>query len=100
MARKPTIGDILKQAKKESDKIRKRSVAKVRKVTDRLPIKGPIGLGVDIAELASLVSQEIVNKAADIAFQDLQNIPLAKDKRPRTILPMNDQIAQTVPGTD
>ena len=100
MARKPTIGDILKQAKKESDKIRKRSVAKVRKVTDRLPIKGPIGLGVDIAELASLVSQEIVNKAADIAFQDLQNIPLAKDKLPRTILPMNDQIAQTVPGTD
>ena len=97
MARKPTIGDILKQAKKESDKIRKRSVAKVRKVTDRLPIKGPIGLGVDIAEFASLVSQELVNQASDIAFRDFENIPLAKDKIPRTILPMTDQIAKTVP---
>ena len=97
MARKPTIGDILKQAKKESDKIRKRSVAKVREVTDRLPIKGPIGLGVDIAELASLVSQEIINKATDIAFQDLQNIPVTKGKPARTILPQTDQIAETVP---
>lgn len=99
MARKPTIGDILKLAKQKADANRKKSIAKVRKVTDRLPIKGPIGLGVDIAELASLVSQEIVNKGVDIAFQDFQNIPVVKDKRPRTILPMTDQIAQTVPET-
>ena len=96
MAKKPTIGDILKSAKKESDKLRKKSVSKVRKVTDRLPIKGPIGLGVDIAEFASLVSQEIVNQAADVAFEDLQNIPVVK-KRATTILPKTDQIAETVP---
>lgn len=98
MARKPTVGDILKQAKKESGKIRKSSLAKVRKVTDRLPIKGPIGLGVDIAELASLVSQEIVNKAADVALQDFQNLQVPRGRDPgRTILPKTDQIAETVP---
>ena len=105
MAKKPTIGDILKSAKKESDKLRKKSVSKVRKVTDRLPIKGPIGLGVDIAEFASLVSQEIVNQAADIAFRDFQNVELPGKPVTRiskTILPNVDQIAQTVkrPRTD
>ena len=99
MAKKPTIGDILKSAKKESDKLRKKSVSKVRKVTDRLPIKGPIGLGVDIAEFASLVSQEIVNQAADIAFRDFQNVELPGKPVTRiskTILPKTDQIAETV----
>ena len=50
-----------------------------------MSIKGPIKyvppLRVNIAELASLVSQNIVNQAADIAFQDLQNIPLPIKKR-------------------
>ena len=96
MAKKPTIGDILKLAKQKADANRKRSIAKARKVTDRLPIKGPIGLGVDIAELASLVSQQIVNQAADIASRDIQNIPLP-GKRAPTILPQVDQIAETVP---
>ena len=100
MARKPTIGDILKLAKQKADANRKRSIAKARKVTDRLPIKGPIGLGVDIAELASLVSQQIVNQAADIAVQDIQNVQLPSKPVTRiskTILPMTDQIAETVP---
>ena len=99
MAKKPTIGDILANAKKQANKIRKQSIAKTRKVTDRLPIKGPIGLGVDIAELASLVSQQIVNQAAEVAFQDLQNLPLPMKKQitsPGTILPNVDQIAKTV----
>ena len=96
MAKKPTIGDLLADAKKQANKIRKQSVAKVRKVTDRLPIKGPIGLGVDIAEFASLVSQEIVNKAADIAFDDLKNVQLPIKKPVRTILPNVDQIEKTV----
>jgi hypothetical protein len=76
VARKPTVGDILKLAKQKADAKRKSSLKKTRKVTDRLPIKGPIGLGVDIAELASLVSQELVNQAADIAFQDLRSFSL------------------------
>ena len=101
MAKKPTIGDILKLAKQKADANRKRSIAKAKKVTDRLPIKGPIGLGVDIAQLASLVSQQLVNQAADIAFQDLQSTSLpGKTKLPaaaRTILPQTDQIAETVP---
>ena len=99
MAKKPTIGDILAEGKKQANKIRKRSISKARKVTDRLPIKGPIGLGVDIAELASLVSQQIVNQAAEVAFQDLQNLPLPMKKQitsPGTILPNVDQIAKTV----
>ena len=97
MAKKPTIGDILAEGKKHANKIRKQSISKVRKVTDRLPIKGPIGLGVDIAELASLVSQELVNQASDIAFQDLQNVPVPMKKSSPTILPQVDQIERTVP---
>jgi len=97
LARKPTIGDILKLAKQRADANRKSSLAKARKVTDRLPIKGPIGLGVDIAELASLVSQQLVNQASDIAFQDLQNVSLpGKVKNATTILPMTNQIEKTV----
>ena len=97
MARKPTVGDILKLAKQKADANRRSTLKKARKVTGRLPIKGPIGLGVDIAELASLVSQEIVNKAADVALQDFQNLQIPVQKSARTILPEIDQIAETVP---
>lgn len=93
MAKKPSIGDILAEGKKQANKIRKRSITKARKVTDRLPIKGPIGLGVDIAEFASLVSQELVNQASDIAFQDLRSTSLPG----KTILPKVDQIEMTIP---
>jgi len=96
VARKPTIGDILKLAKQKADAKRKATLKKTRKVTDRLPIKGPIGLGVDIAEFASLVSQELVNQASDIAFRDLQNVTLPSNKRAKTILPMIDQIQNTI----
>lgn len=100
MARKPTVGDILKIAKQKADAKRKATLKKTRKVTDRLPIKGPIGLGVDIAELASLVSQELVNQASDIAFRDVQNIPIPsrlQSGQAKTILPNQDQIERTVP---
>jgi hypothetical protein len=92
VAKKPTIGDLLKEGKKRAQKIRKQSVTKVSKVTDRLPIAGPIGLGVDIADLASQISLALVNQASDMAFQDLQNVPLP---RPKTILPNVDQMPQT-----
>ena len=88
------MGDILKEAKRQSQKIRKQQLAKVKKVTGRLPIKGPIGLGVDIAELASLVSQELVNQASDIAFRDFDNVQLPAAAK--TMLPRVDQIAETV----
>ena len=96
MAKKPTVGDILKEAKRQSQKIRKQQLAKVKKVTGRLPIKGPIGLGVDIAELASLISQQLVNQASDIAFRDLQNVEVPSPAAARTILPQTDQIASTI----
>ena len=92
MAKKPTVGDILKEAKRQSQKIRKQQLAKVKKVTGRLPIKGPIGLGVDIAELASLISQQLVNQASDIAFRDLQNVEVPSPAAARTILPNVDQL--------
>ena len=95
MAKKPTIGDLLKEAKKRSQKIRKQSVRKVSKVTDRLPIAGPIGLGVDIADLASQISLALVNQASDLASQDLQNITLP-GPRPKTILPNVDQMPTRV----
>lgn len=98
MAKKPTIGDILKEAKKQSQKIRKQQLAKVKKVTGRLPIKGPIGLGVDIAELASLVSQQLVNQASDIAFRDFQNTELPSTGNARTFLPQVNQIDTIVEG--
>ena len=100
MARKPTVGDILKIAKQKAAANRRSALKKTRKVTDRLPIKGPIGLGVDIAELASLVSQEIVNQASDVALQDFENLQLPGKPVTRiskTILPKTDQIAETVP---
>lgn len=97
MAKKPTVGDILKTAKRKADAKRKAVLKRTRKVTDRLPIKGPIGLGVDIAELASLVSQELVNQASDIASRDIQNIQLPGVKTVRTILPKVDQIEMTLP---
>lgn len=97
MARKPTVGDILKKAKQKADAKRRAALKKTRKVTDRLPIKGPIGLGVDIAEFASLVSQELVNQAADIAFRDVQNVQLPVPKTAKTILPKVNQIENTVP---
>jgi len=96
VARKPTVGDILKIAKQKAAANRRSALKKTRKVTDRLPIKGPIGLGVDIAELASLVSQEIVSQAADVALQDFQNLQIPGGKPARTILPQTDQIAETV----
>ena len=99
MAKKPTIGDILAEGKKQAIKIRKQSISKARKVSDRLPIKGPIGLGVDIAEFASLVSQELVNQASDIAFRDVSNINLPSNLKidsARTILPNVNQIEKTV----
>lgn len=94
MAKKPTIGDILKRAKKESQKKQKQAVLKVKKVTDRTPIKGPPGLGVDIADLASRITQEIVNQASDIAFRDFQNVELPSPGKqlPKTILPNVDQM--------
>lgn len=92
MAKKPTVGDILKEAKRQSQKIRKQQLAKVKKVTGRLPIKGPIGLGVDIADLASQISQALVNQASDIAFRDLQNVRDASPAAARTILPQVDQM--------
>ena len=95
-SRKPTFKDILKQAKKNADKKRRKVISDARKVTDRLPIKGPIGLGVDIAELASIVSQEIVNQAADIAASNVFE-PTQPQPRPQTILPNVDQITPTVP---
>ena len=91
MAKLPTIGDLLKEGKKQAEKIRKQSVKKVSTVTDRLPIAGPIGLGVDIADLASQISLALVNQASEVAFQDLQNIPVVK-KRATTILPNVDQL--------
>lgn len=98
MARKPTVGDILKLAKQRADAKRRATLKKTRKVTDRLPIKGPIGLGVDIAELASLVSQQLVREAAEIAFEDFQNVAIpTKPSISKTILPQTNQIAQTVP---
>jgi|TARA_R110000823_G_scaffold245873_1_gene369974 hypothetical protein len=96
LAKKPTVGDILKESKKQSQKIRKQQLAKVKKVTGRLPIKGPIGLGVDIADLASQISQALVNQASDIAFRDLQNVELPSPGAARTILPDVDQIARTM----
>ena len=96
MAKKPTVGDILKTAKRKADAKRKAVLKRTRKVTDRLPIKGPIGLGVDIAELASLVSQELVNQASDIASRDIQNIQLPGVKTVRTILPKVDQIEMEI----
>lgn len=96
MAKKPTIGDLLKEGKKRAQKIRKQSVRKVSKVTDTLPIAGPIGLGVDIADLASQLSLALVNQASNLASQDLQNVPLP-GSRPKTILPNVDQISETVP---
>jgi hypothetical protein len=94
VAKKPTIGDILKRAKKESQKKQKQAVLKVKKVTDRTPIKGPPGLGVDIADLASRITQEIVNQASDIAFRDFQNVELPSPGKqlPKTILPNVDQM--------
>lgn len=80
-SRKPTFKDILKQAKKNADKKRRKVISDTRKITDKLPIKGPIGLGVDIAEFASLVSQEIVNQAADIAAS---NVFEPTQPKPRT----------------
>ena len=91
MAKLPTIGDLLKEGKKQAEKIRKQSVKKVSTVTDRLPIAGPIGLGVDIADLASQISLALVNQASEVAFQDLQNIPVVKKRSP-TILPNVDQL--------
>ena len=91
MAKLPTIGDLLKEGKKQAEKIRKQAVKKVSTVTDRLPIAGPIGLGVDIADLASQISLALVNQASEVAFQDLQNIPVVK-KRATTILPNVDQL--------
>lgn len=91
MAKKPTIGDLLKEGKKQAEKIRKQAVKKVSTVTDRLPIAGPIGLGVDIADLASQISLALVNQASEVAFQDLQNIPVVKKRSP-TILPNIDQL--------
>jgi len=96
VARKPTVGDILKIAKQKAAANRRSALKKTRKVTDRLPIKGPIGLGVDIAELASLVSQELVSQASDVAFRDFQNVQLPITKVAKTILPQTDQIGQTV----
>jgi hypothetical protein len=95
VAKKPTIGDLLKEAKKRAQKIRKQSVRKVSKVTDRLPIAGPIGLGVDIADLASQISLALVNQASDLASQDLQNITLPGI--PKTILPNVDQMPELKP---
>ena len=94
MAKKPTIGDILKRAKKESQRKQKQAVLKVKKVTERTPIKGPPGLGVDIADLASRITQEIVNQASDIAFRDFQNVELPSPGKqlPKTILPNVDQM--------
>ena len=68
MAKLPTIGDLLKEGKKQAEKIRKQAVKKVSTVTDRLPIAGPIGLGVDIADLASQISLALVNQASEVAF--------------------------------
>lgn len=96
MVKKPTIGDLLKEGKKRAQKIRKQSVRKVSKVTDRLPIAGPIGLGVDIADLASQLSLALVNQASSLASQDLQNITLPGPQA-KTILPNVDQISETVP---
>jgi hypothetical protein len=95
VAKKPTIGDLLREAKKRSQKIRKQSVRKVSKVTDRLPIAGPIGLGVDIADLASQISLALVNQASNLASQDLQNITLPGPQA-KTILPNVDQMPTRV----
>ena len=101
MARKPTVGDILKKAKQKADANRRSALKKARKATEilprKLPVSRPLGLGVDIAEFASLVSQELVNQAADIAFRDVQNLQLPVAKTAKTILPRTDQIAETVP---
>jgi hypothetical protein len=98
VAKKPTIGDILKRAKKESQRKQKQAVLKVKKVTERTPIKGPPGLGVDIADLASRITQEIVNQASDIAFRDFQNveIPSPGKQLPKTILPNVDQMPDKI----
>jgi hypothetical protein len=96
VAKKPTIGDLLKDSKKRAQKIRKQSVRKVSKVTDRLPIAGPIGLGVDIADLASQISLALVNQASNLASQDLQNVTLP-GIRPQTILPNVDQMPELKP---
>lgn len=102
MAKKPTIGDILKRGKLEAEKIRKKSIPKIPVPIKALPrpLQAPLAPvlgGIELADAISKVSLAIVNEAVDIAFEDLQNIPLAKNKRPRTILPMTDQIAETVP---
>ena len=86
MARKPTIGDILKKGKQEAEKIRKRSVPKIPVPIKALPKPlqkplAPVLGGLELADAISKVSLAIVNQAADIAFQDLQNVPLPIKKR-------------------
>lgn len=93
MAKKPTVGEILKKAKANAAKIRKRSTTNIPIPTKAVPpVLRPVLTGVQIADIVSRVSQELVNQAADIAFRDFQNTELPSLRNARTILPKVDQI--------
>lgn len=98
MAKKPTVGDILRDAKKNAEKIRRKSVPKIPVPIKILPkpLQAPLAPvlgGIEIADAISKISMALVNQAADIAFQDLQSTSLPS----KTILPKVDQIEMTVP---
>lgn len=98
MAKKPTVGDILRDAKKNAEKIRRKSVPKIPVPIKALPkpLQAPLAPvlgGIELADAISKISLALVNQASDIAFQDVQNIPLPG----KTILPQVDQIEMTVP---
>jgi hypothetical protein len=100
VAKKPTVGEILKKAKANATKIRKRSTTNIPIPTKAVPpVLRPVLTGVQIADIVSRVSQELVNQAADIAFRDFQNVELPSPgkRMAKTILPEVDQILSTVP---
>ena len=98
MAKKPTIGDILKEGKRQAEKIRKDAIKKTKRLLPPSGVPGlPIGPGIQIGDLASQIALEMVNQASDIAFQDLQNVPLPMKKKAVSSLASVDQSEMTVP---
>jgi hypothetical protein len=101
VAKKPTVGEILKKAKANAAKIRKRSTQKSPIPLKSLPpqLRVP-AVGLNIADLAAQISMELVNQASDIAFRDVQSLELPSPgkRAAKTILPEVDQIARTIKG--
>lgn len=94
MARGPTVAELLAAGKKKAKKIRKKAVRDVQSVIP--PIFGPAGrVAPEIANLAGIATETLINEIADRAFRDFQGIEVPLVPRQRMVETV--ALAETIP---